>query len=110
MEHHVCDAAAKRMKHQKGSWSISGATNMSKILCIKATGSLYEKINQLATTSLPERYTEKVEKVLSAAKSPHKDGKNYRYPINGGTPFKDSFVTNGRKAIKDMVSARTYSD
>ena len=110
MEHHVCDAAAKRMKHQKGSWSISGATNMSKILCIKATSSVYEKISQLATTTLPERYTEKVEEVLSAAKAPDKVGKNYRYPVNGGTPFKDSFVTNGRKAIQDLVSIRTYTD
>jgi hypothetical protein len=33
MEHHVCDGAAKRMKHQKASWSKQGASNLGRILC-----------------------------------------------------------------------------
>ena len=110
MEHHVCDAAAKRMKHQKGSWSMAGATNMSKILCVKATSSLYDKISQLATTTLPERYTEKVEEILSAAKAPQTDGKNYHYPANGGVIFENGYLTNGRKAIRNMVKPRTYTE
>ena len=106
MEHHVCDGAAKRMKHQKASWSKKGAGNLGRILCIKVCGTIYEKVSSLSRVALPERFSEKIEEVLSAAKAPMKDGKGYCYPVNGGIPFTDTFATNGRKAIIRMLGDR----
>ena len=110
MEHHVCDGAAKRMKHQKASWSKAGAGNLGRILCIKVCGSIHDTLSNLSKVVLSERYSEKIEKVLSEAKTPVKDGKGYRYPVNGSIPFKDCFSTNGRKAIIGMLGERSYTD
>jgi len=106
MEHQVCDGAAKRMKHQKASWSKAGAANLGRILCKKACGNLYDTITTLSRTVLPERFTEKIEEVLSAAKAPTKDGRGYLYPVRGSRPFTGTSLTNGRKAILSMLSDR----
>lgn len=110
MEHHVCDGAAKRMKHQKASWSKAGAENLGRLLCKKVCGNLYDAITSLSRTALPERYLETIEEVLSSAKSPKKDGRGYLYPSRGRTPFTEAFVTNGRKAILSMLGDRNGSD
>ena len=110
MEHHVCDGAAKRMKHQKASWSKQGAANLGRILCKKVCGNLHETIRSLSRTMLPERYAETIEENLSAAKAPPKDGKGYQYPITGKSPFKDTFLTNGRKAILRMLNDRSGAE
>lgn len=110
MEHHVCDGAAKRMKHQKASWSKSGAENMGRLLCKKVCGNLHDTITSLSRTVLPERYIETIEEVLSAAKAPKKDGRGYCYPIRGREPYTEAFMTNGRKAILSMLGDRSYSD
>jgi hypothetical protein len=110
MEHHVCDGAAKRMKHQKASWSRNGAANLGRILCRKVCGNLYETVTSLSRAALPEHYTEKIEDILSAAKTPEKDGSGYLYPVRGRTPFTEAFLTNGRKAILGILSDRNCSD
>lgn len=110
MEHQVCDGAAKRMKHQKASWSKAGAENLGRLLCKKVCGNLYDTITSLSRTALPERYIETIEDVLSSAKSPKKDGRGYLYPSRGRTPFAEAFVTNGTKAILSMLSDRIGSD
>jgi hypothetical protein len=110
MEHHVCDGAAKRMKHQKASWSKKGAANLGRILCKKACGNLHETIITLSKIVLPLRYKETIEEVLSAAKAPQKDGKGYQYPFTGKSPFAGTFVTNGRKAILNLLSERPGSE
>lgn len=110
MEHQVCDGAAKRMKHQKASWSRRGAANLGRLLCRKVCGRLQETVTSLSQAVLPERYIETIEEILSAAKSPSKDGKGYQYPVKGGSPFADAFMTNGRKAILSMLGDRTYTD
>jgi hypothetical protein len=38
MEHNVCDILAQRMKHNKTSWTVSGADHIAKILAEKASG------------------------------------------------------------------------
>lgn len=106
MEHHICDIIAQRMKNRKASWSKSGAEKLSKILTLKATKGLYEKISGISTIILPETYTEEVQEILSAAKAPKVDGKGYRYPKTGGMPFVGAAVTNGRKDIQSMLSYR----
>ena len=110
MEHHVCDAAAKRMKHQKASWSKRGAENLGRLLCRKVCGNLYETVTSLSRVVLPEVYSERIEAVLSAAKAPIKDGKGYRYPVNGGRPFVEGFLTNGREAILHMLGDKTGTE
>ena len=109
MEHHVCDGAAKRMKHQKASWSKAGAANLGRILCRKVSGSLYEAVTSLTRMMLPERYVEEIEEFLSASKAPKKDGIGYLYPVRGGRPFADASMTNGRKAIFGLVENRDFS-
>lgn len=110
MEHHVCDGAAKRMKHQKASWSKAGAGNLGRLLCRKVCGSLYETVTSLSKMTLPEHYTERIEEVLSAARAPKKDGKGYLYPVRGERPFTGAFMTNGRKAILGLLENRSCSE
>ncbi|MDD2574487.1 MAG: UPF0236 family protein [Firmicutes bacterium] len=109
MEHHVCDGAAKRMKNQKTSWSKKGATNLERILCLKVCESLYEAVTSLSKATLPERYAEDIEELLSAAKAPKEDGNGYLYPARGGRPFANAFMTNGRKAIRSLIENRDFS-
>lgn len=110
MEHQVCDGAAKRMKHQKASWSKTGAENLGRLLCKKVCGNLYDTVTSLSRTALPERYVETIEEVLSAAKTPKKDGRGYLYPVRGKNPFTETFMTNGRKAILSMLGDRSSSE
>lgn len=108
MEHHVCDGAAKRMKHQKASQSKDGAPNLGRILCLKVCENLYEAVTSLSKAILPERYAEDIEELLSAAKAPKKDGNGYQYPVRGGRPFVGVFMTNGRKAILGLLGNRGF--
>ena len=109
MEHQVCDTAAKRMKHQKASWSKAGAGNLGRILCKKVCGNLYDAITYLSGTVLPEHYKETIEEVLSSAKAPKKDGRGYLYPVRGKSPFTEAFMTASRKAILNMIGDRSSS-
>ena len=106
MEHHICDIIAQRMKNRKASWSKSGAEKLSKILTLKATRRLFQKITGISTIILPETYVQEVQEILSAAKAPKKDGRGYQYPKMGGMPFVGVAATNGRRAIQGMLSYR----
>ncbi|HHT50882.1 MAG TPA: ISLre2 family transposase [Eubacteriaceae bacterium] len=103
MEHHICDIIAQRMKNVKASWSRQGAENLGKILTLRASKNLVNAITSISKIVLPGVYTEEIYEVLSASKSPQKDGKGYRYPRTGAMPFTGTFVTNGRKAIQNLI-------
>jgi len=104
MEHHICDVIAQRMKGRKGSWSIQGGSNMAKTLSAKVSKTLYDIIRKRLTPVIPEKYEAIVHEILSASKAPQRDGKGSDGNIrHGGMPFRDSFVTPGRKAIQDML-------
>lgn len=104
MEHHVCDIIALRMKRRKGSWSKKGASNMGKILAVKASGNLHEIIRAKLMPQIPEKYETIVNEVLSAGKVPAVYGKGSDGNIrHGGMPFAGVAVTNGRKAIQNML-------
>lgn len=98
------------MKHRKASWSIKGAENLAKILTTKVNQNLYEKVSNISKIQLPEKYTKIIKETLSAAKSPKKEGNGYQYPKAGGIPFINTFVTNGRAAIKNMLGERDFAD
>jgi hypothetical protein len=75
MEHHICDIIIQRMKHRKASWSIKGAENLGKLLATKASKQLYEVIKKFSKITQPEDKTNEIIQILSAAKTPRKDGK-----------------------------------
>jgi len=104
MEHHICDVICQRMKKRKGSWSVSGGANMARILSAKMSRTLSDIIRLKLTPAIPERYASIAEVMLSAAKVPLREGKGSDGNIrHGGMPFRDAYVTNGRKAIQDML-------
>jgi len=79
-------------------------------LCKKVCGRLHQTVTSLSKMELPDRYTEGIEEILSAAKAPKMDGQGYLYPVRGGKPFDSTFLTNGRKAIINMLSDRVSSE
>ena len=104
MEHHICDVIAQRMKGRKGSWSISGGSNMARILCAKKSKQLFEIIRAKLIPIIPSQYERIVTDILSAGKVPQKIGKGSDGNIrHGGMPFKGVAVTNGRKAIQQLL-------
>ena len=111
MEHHICDIIALRMKNRKCSWSINGAENLAKLLTAKATGRLKRTIKSFSKIVLPPTKTREITRILSAAKAPKVDGKGYAGAINESqVPFRNSAVTNGRKAIRTMFDMRDFTD
>jgi hypothetical protein len=108
MEGTVCNVAALRMKRRKASFSKAGALNLARLMCLKRSNGLSETIYGLSEAKLPMIIEEVITTVLSAAKSPHKDGKGYFYPINGGIPFKGMYTTNGRNAVKGITDYRSF--
>lgn len=107
MEHNICDILYIRMKNRKMSWSKAGANNLAKILALKASGKLHDAINLLLSGELSKRLTQKI-KVKKTTKHKAKTKiKTNIYPIRrGNMPFAACSVTNGRKAIQDLI---TYS-
>jgi len=95
------------MKNRKMSWSKAGANNLAKILALKASGKLHDAINLLLSGELSKRLTQKI-KVKKTTKHKAKTKiKTNIYPIRrGNMPFAACSVTNGRKAIQDLI---TYS-
>lgn len=106
MEHNICDVISQRMKHRKGSWSLSGGGNMAKVLACKASRRLKEILNQFATGYVSPKLTELIQGSLSAAQISQTTGKGYSYPTKGAWPFEGVFKTNGRHAIQQLLSER----
>ena len=110
MESTVCNVAALRMKRRKASFTKSGALNLARLICFKRGGVLDEAIYGLSEARLPMIIEEVITTVLSAAKAPKKDGKGYFFPTNGGIPFRDTFMTNGRRAVKGVTGYKAFSE
>ena len=103
MEHNICDILYLRMKRRKMSWSIAGGNNLAKILALKASGKLSDTINSLLSDQLSERLESEVKEVKKP-KTKVAKAKTNTYPIpRGGMPFSTCSVTNGRKAIQDLI-------
>jgi len=104
MEHNICDIIYIRMKRRKMSWSISGATNLSKILALKAGGKLYDAIKELLSSNLSEMLAQSYKEEIRNPVSGRKRTTQNTYPIaKGGMPFAGASVTGGRKAIQDLI-------
>ena len=66
------------------SWSKAGANNLAKILALKASGKLYNKINSLLSGELSERLTQKVKEIKKPKPKTNKIKTNI-YPVRRGS-------------------------
>lgn len=113
MESNVFNVLGNRMKGKKMSWSISGANNLAKILAVKASGKLYEKIGSLLSSTLPDKAVEIYEETLENAKenSINIKKKIALYPVKESRiPFTEAKVTEGRKAIRQMFRQKSFTE
>ncbi len=104
----ICD----RMKNRGMSWSIPGADNMAKLLCFKHSDGLED----IYETMLPVDKNIDISEIIQEyqKESSKKAGKLIKEKKNGSKscgchfsplPFTGVSVTNGRKAIQNMLRA-----
>jgi len=100
-EHSNFYIVGKRMKRRGASWSISGGGRMAKLLCARVSGGyeLPERDVPAAPCSPP----------LPASKAPFCDGHGYGGGTRGGWPYEGAPLTNGRKAVRDVLAAKPAS-
>ena len=107
----ICD----RMKNRGMSWSLSGAENMAKLLCFKHSDGLedvYETILPVDKDSVDIDISGIIEEYQKESdKKPRrflKDKKKGRVSYGchfSPLPFTGVSLTNGRKAIRNMLRA-----
>src|SRR5690606_42122526 len=61
MESSVCDVIKLRMKGRKMSWTKSGANALGKLLALRASGELYETLDNLFVNVVSEEKLERSE-------------------------------------------------
>ena len=84
MESNIFSIIGNRMKGRRACWSIEGGNNLARLLCLKTTGYLSERIRAIGTVCLPEKYAEEKTITLSAAKVSLRVGKGYNGFTQGG--------------------------
>lgn len=84
MESNIFSIIGNRMKGRRACWSIEGGNNLGRLLCLKMTGKLSEKIGAISTVCLPEKYAKEQIVILSAAQIPMRVGKGYNGFTQGG--------------------------
>ena len=101
-ENQNCTLITMRMKHRRMRWSEAGANNMAKVLYRKQNRELGETIDRFMDCLVFIEHTSKVLDVLSAGKTPKKDGKGNPYVdvINRHMPIIDAMQTASRRAFK----------
>ena len=101
-ENQNCTLITMRMKHRRMRWSETGANNMAKVLYRKQNKELGETIDRFMDCLIFIEHTSKVIDVLSAGRTPKKDGKGNPYVdvINRHMPIIDAMQTASRKAFK----------
>ena len=105
-ENQNCTIITMRMKHRRMRWSENGGNNMAKALARKENKELHETIERYSDTLIFGGEIIEAIKVLSAAKSPKKDGKGDRYADiwNGHMPVLDAVMTGARKIFRGIAS------
>lgn len=112
----ICD----RMKNRGMSWSIPGADNMAKLLCLKHSSGLSdvfeavlpldEGILDLDINRIIEmNYKEKEKRIRNSLKGTKTTASRFSCQTSP-IPFTGCKVTNGRKAIRNMVKDTYVSD
>lgn len=101
-ENQNCTVVTLRMKHRRMRWSVSGANKLAKLLYRKENRELIDTIERYTDGLVFTMQMQEVLQVLSAAKSPKKDGKGSAYveTISSHVPLMDAMMTASRKAFK----------
>jgi hypothetical protein len=113
MEGNVCDMITLRMKNRKMSWSEEGANNLAKLLAARASGALYEQLDGVFDGTISDKMLDEMIEIvqLSAAQANKKSKKSNIYPMHSAPmPYEGQPLTEGRKAIKNLVENRVASD
>ena len=113
MEGNVCDMITLRMKNRKMSWSEEGANNLAKLLAARASGALYEQLDGVFDGAVSEDMLDEMIEIvqLSAAQANKKPTKSKIYPMHSAPmPYEGQPLTEGRKAIRNLVENRVVSD
>lgn len=97
-----CTVITMRMKHRRMRWSPEGANNLAKALYRRENKELINTIERYTDGLLLTMRMQEVIEILSAAKSPRKDGKGNPYAdgIRMHMPLLDAMQTASRKAFK----------
>ena len=97
-----CTVITLRMKHRRMRWSVSGANNLAKALYRKENKELYETIQRYTDGLIDSESIKEEIEILSAAKTPKKDGKGNVYVdiVNRNVPLFGAIQTAARKAFK----------
>lgn len=101
-ENQNCTMITLRMKNRRMRWSPLGANNMAKLLSSKENQELAETIGRYTDGMVPAGPAYEILEVLSAAKSPKKDGKGNPYidVITHHIPMLDAVQTAARKIFR----------
>jgi hypothetical protein len=113
MEGSVCDVITLRMKSRKMSWSQTGAENLARLLSARASGTLYEQLDGIFSDTVEEEMLEEMIEIiqLSAAQANKKPLRSNIYHMhNAPIPYEGQPLTEGRKAIRNLVENRAVSD
>jgi len=98
MESNVFSIIGNRMKGRRKCWSINGGNNLARLLCLKSTGKLRKAISTLSS-HMPEKYSDEIITVFSAAKVKDKEGSGY----NG---FQSVMIPSSQKWLKDIAKIK----
>lgn len=97
-----CTVITMRMKHRRMRWSKAGANNLAKALYRKENKELIKTIDRYTDGLILTLQMHEVIEILSAAKTPKKDGKGNPNVdrIRAHMPLLDAMQTASRKAFK----------
>lgn len=101
-EHNVDLVIAKRMKHRGASWSVNGASNLGKLLALKAAKELTKTLEHISKTVLPEEATSDIITILSSAKVSKTVGKGHEWKVCPRP--------NGLKFFNDIFDLKEFSE
>ncbi|NLJ41647.1 MAG: hypothetical protein GX352_08580 [Clostridiales bacterium] len=113
MEGSACDIITLRMKNRKMSWSEEGGSNLARLLTARVSGTLYEELNAVFNGVVSDDMLDEmvVAVQLSAAQANKRPKRSKVYPMSSASrPYEGQPLTEGRKAIRNLVSNRIASD
>ena len=93
MESNVFTILGNRMKGRRACWSINGANNMARLLCLKVTNKLSDTLRRLPSAVLPEKYADEALTSMTAAQAPKTNGKGYEPRRSGAFPSTGAYKT-----------------
>jgi len=105
MESNIFTILGNRMKGRRACWSIDGANNLARLLCLKAMKRLTQTLRSLTTIILPEKYAEEIY-ILTPKEVGQTIGKGYNgYSKSSSFPAIPSF-----KWLRDLGGVNPLYD